>query len=327
MQAGKNLSLNVTEQQEQTLTFLKAMASEPRLAILAFLDDRVVNVNEIADALGMSASSATSHIQILEKAGLIRTEIKPASHGLQKLCARTFDHVVIHLPRIRTQAHKTIRSTMPIGAYSDFQVSATCGLASEHQIIGIMDDSTSFYEPDRIYAQLIWFRAGYLEYRFPNNLPSGAIVQNLELSMEICSEAPLHHLDWPSDITLWINDVEVGTWTSPGDFGGERGQLTPGWWEEKDSQYGLLKTWKVSPEGAFIDGLALSQVRLNSLFIRDYPYIRVRLGIKPDAYNAGGINIFGEKFGNYPQPIILKLDYTLDPGLGNNSGNGKEELA
>ena len=100
MQAGKNLNLNVTEQQEPTLTFLKALASEPRLAILAFLDDRVVNINEIADALGMSPSSATSHIQILEKAGLIRTEIKPASHGLQKLCARTFDHIVIHLPRI-----------------------------------------------------------------------------------------------------------------------------------------------------------------------------------------------------------------------------------
>ena len=319
MQTGKSLSLNVTEQQEQALLFLKALASQPRLAILAYLDDRVVNINEIAKALGMSSSSVTGHIQILERGGLVRTEAKPASHGLQKLCARTFDHITIHLPRVRNQAHKSLQVSMPIGAYSDFQVSPTCGLASEHRIIGIMDDPSSFYEPDRIYAQLVWFRVGYLEYRFPNNLPSGAILQNLELSMEICSEAPLHHLDWPSDITLWINDVEVGTWTSPGDFGGERGQLTPMWWESKDSQYGLLKTWKVSCEEAFIDGVRLGKVCLDDLAISTHPYISVRIGVKPDAYNIGGINIFGEKFGNYPQPIILKLDYTLDPALGNNS--------
>lgn len=309
--------MNVTEQPDKALAFLKALASEPRLAILAYLDDRIVNVNEIADALGMSPSSATNHIRTLEEAGLIRTEVKPATHGLQKLCARTFDQLLIQLPRIRNQSHKTITVPMPIGAYSDFDVSPTCGLASEHQIIGIMDDPASFYEPDRIHAELIWFRAGYLEYRFPNNLPAGAVLQNLDLSFEVCSEAPLHHLDWPSDITLWINDVEVGTWTSPSDFGGERGQLTPMWWEEKDTQYGVFKTWKVTNQGAFIDGLGLGPTSLADLEINAQSFIKVRIGVKPDAYNVGGINIFGGKFGNYPQPIILRMDYTLAPELGN----------
>ena len=56
-------------------------------------------------------------------------------------------------------------------------------------------------------AQLLWFRAGYVEYRFPNRVPPGARVQSLQLTAEICSEAPLHDLDWPSDITVWINGI------------------------------------------------------------------------------------------------------------------------
>lgn len=73
-------------------------------------------------------------------------------------------------------------------------------------------------------------------YRCPNRLPPGAQVDSLSLSLEICSEAPMHHLDWPSDITLGINGVELGTWTSPSDFGGVRGRLTPLWQWESDSQ-------------------------------------------------------------------------------------------
>ena len=45
--------------------------------------------------------------------------------------------------------------------------------------------------------------------------------------MELSSEVPGTNLDWPSDITLWVNDIIVGTWTSPGDYGDKRGVYTP----------------------------------------------------------------------------------------------------
>jgi len=103
--------------------------------------------------------------------------------------------------------------------------------------------------------------------------------------------------------------VEVGSWTSPADFGGERGLLTPEWWETKDSQYGQLKIWSVKKEGSFIDGRRISSVQIDDLSIEKKTFIEVRLGVKSDATNVGGLNIFGERFGNYPQPIVLKVNF------------------
>lgn len=306
---GKVLFLDLTNDTETALALLKALSSETRLAILAFLGDRSVNVNDIAAALQIAPSSATTHIQILEKADLIRTEVIPATHGLQKLCARTYDDVHIRLERIHANSLNSFSVSMPVGQYHDFDVHPTCGLASETALIGLLDTPASFYEPQHVSAQLLWFGSGSVTYRFPNHLPSGAVPTRLDLSAEICSEAPLHHPNWPSDITLWINGVEIGTWTSPADFGGQRGLLTPLWWETKDSQFGQLKIWSSSQDGSYIDGKEISGVRIQDLHIAEKPFVEVRIGIKPDARNVGGVNLFGEHFGNYPQAIVLKVDF------------------
>lgn len=307
--AGKVLFLDLSDDSEKALMLLKALGSETRLAILDYLRDRPVNVNDIAVALQIAPSSATTQIQILEKAELIRTEIIPATHGLQKLCARTYDIIHIHLEHNDVDVQTSFSVNMPIGQFYDFEVHPTCGLATESGLIGLLDTPSTFYEPMHVFAQLLWFRYGYVTYRFPNHLPSGAQPTRLDLSAEICSEAPLHHLDWPSDITMWVNNVEIGSWTSPADFGGERGLLTPQWWESKDSQYGLLKRWSVAHDGSYIDGRVISSVRIQDLRLDEKPFIEIRLGVKPDTQNVGGLNLFGEKFGNYPQPIVLKVDF------------------
>ncbi|HEX4207302.1 MAG TPA: helix-turn-helix domain-containing protein [Ktedonobacteraceae bacterium] len=306
---GKVLFLNLADDSRTSLLLLKALSSETRLAILTYVGDRTVNVNEIAEALQIAPSSATTHIQILEKADLIRTKVIPATHGLQKLCARTYDDVHIRLERGETSGRNSFSIPMPIGQYYDFDVHPTCGLTNEDSLIGLLDNPASFYEPAHVTAQLLWFGSGYVTYRFPNHLPMGTRALRLDLSAELCSEAPLHHLSWPSDITLWINGIEVGSWTSPADFGGERGLLTPEWWEIKDSQYGMLKIWSVQKKGSYIDGRSISAVQIDDLQIGEHPFIEVRLGVKPDAINMGGMNLFGERFGNYPQPIVMKVNF------------------
>jgi predicted transcriptional regulator len=305
----KSLHIDAAAVDGSRLDVLKALGSEHRIAILRYLGDRVVPVNQIAKDLGLPASTAAMHIIVLEKAGLLHTEMRPASRGLQKVCARTYDELVIDLPRGEHHTRTAIELTMPIGGFSDFDVEPTCGLASADGLIGYLDDPNSFYEPDRLRAQLLWFRSGFVEYRFPNRVPPGAPMLSLQLTAEVCSEAPLNHPDWPSDISVWVNGTHLGAWTSPSDFGGTRGRLTPAWWEEKDSQFGVLKRWRVTASGTSIDGVALSDVAIDALGLRAGEPIVVRLGVRREAQYVGGINLFGREFGNYPEDMGLRLEY------------------
>jgi predicted transcriptional regulator len=300
-------TLQINADALSTTQVLRALASKPRLRILELLSDHIYNIREIADALDMPQSTANLHVTALEEAGLVKTEWLPAQRGRQKMCARAYDSIIVKLPHGKTRAEHLLEYSMPVGAFVNSKVTPTCGLISAAQIIGLLDDPASFYEPERINAQLLWFHFGYVEYRFPNRLLPNKTIESLQLSMEVCSEAPLHHEDWPSDITIWINGVEIGDWTSPRDFGGRRGALTPEWWESWNSQYGLLKIWQVNDEGSFVDDQRISDVRLPDLHFFANDTISVKIGVKPDAERVGGINIFGSRFGNYPQDIVLRL--------------------
>jgi predicted transcriptional regulator len=308
--APRTVQLRTDEDLAGTLLKLKALASEPRLRILNLLGQRLYNVGEIASALGMHVSTATLHVAALEEAGLIATELRPARRGTQKICTRLYGNIDLRLAAEDSQPQTYTEVSVPIGSYSDFQVHPTCGLVSDSGIIGLLDDPASFYEPNRYDAQLLWFHHGHIEYRIPNRLPPAATLENISLSLEVCSEAPFHHADWPSDITVWINGTEIGTWTSPADFGGQRGKLTPEWWATQSSQFGLLKVWQVNGSGSYVDGLRVSDVTVAELAIRDQRHISVRVGVKENAQHIGGINIFGSRFGNYPQDLALRMRHS-----------------
>jgi predicted transcriptional regulator len=290
----------------------RALSSEPRWRILSALGEQLRNVGELAQALEMPASTVTMHLAVLEEAGLVRSDLVPGRRGRQRVCQRIVDAVRLDLPRGEARIEPEILElTLPVGAYSDAIVAPTCGLAGVNALIGLLDEPASFYEAERFEAHLVWFRQGRLTYRFPNRLPKGALVDTLWLSAEVASEAPMHHHDWPSDITVWIDDVAIGTWTSPADYGGQRGLLSPSWWDARNSQYGILKEWRVSGEGSFIDGLRLSHVTLSDLDLGARPYIAVGIGVEAGARNVGGINLFGRGFGNYPQDLVLRIRYRL----------------
>ena len=79
--------------------------------------------------------------------------------------------------------------------------------------------------------------------------------------------------------------------------------------EEWNSQYGLLKVWRITDQGAFVDGTQISDVTLKALNIDANKYMAVRIGVRENAANVGGINIFGKRFGNYPQDILMRLRF------------------
>ncbi|MER3482304.1 MAG: ArsR family transcriptional regulator [Meiothermus sp.] len=300
---------------DSALSVLQALGSETRLLILSLLSHRAMNVTALTEALGLPHSTVNFNLKQLEEAGLLHVQYMPGTRGQQKLISKRFDEILLKLPGVEIDSSQDIvEVSMPIGNYKRIEVRPTCGLASESKFIGMIDDPRSFYEPEHVFAQILWFRQGFVEYDFPNNVPYGAEASELELSMELCSEAPEYDLDWPSDITLWINEVEIGTWTSPGDFGGERGRLTPDWWSVDQTTYGLLKRWRITPKGSYIDGEKLSPLSLSDLKLGDNNHISVRVGIKEGARNVGGLNLFGRKFGNYPQDILMRIRYAFREG-------------
>lgn len=293
---------------EESFDVLDALASKTRLQILKLLSDRKMNVNEIAETLQLPQSTVSTNISVLERAGLLTVESVAGKKGAQKLCAVPYDEVVVYLPSIKKEvAQNIIEVAMPVGLYTDFEVNPPCGLCSTEGIIGLLDVPETFLNPKRAVASLVWFARGYIEYKFPNNLPANADLQWLELSLELSSEAIVKSSNWPSDITLWLNGVEVGTWISPGDFADVRGKFTPNWWKSAGSQYGLLKNWRVTPDGTFLDGTPLSNVTLTNLNLRAHTSVKVRIGIKEGATNIGGVNIFGHGFGNYAQDIVMRM--------------------
>ena len=287
-----------------------ALSNELRLKILSLLDERSMNVLELSQRLNMPISTVSNSITVLEEADLIRTERQSGVRGVSKLCSRKKDNITIQLAKTAKRELESFFYHMPIGAYSDFVVTPTCGLLSHERNIGENDNPATFYDPARFQAQLLWFQQGYVEYRFSSHALMEQEAQCLAIAFEACSEAPNYRKDWPSDITVSINGVELGTWCCPGDFGGRQGRCTPEWWLPSSTQYGLLKRWKVMADGCYLDDVRISDVTLEQLHLTDKPYISVRIGVKADAVNQGGINLFGERFGDYNQAIVMRLDCT-----------------
>lgn len=308
--ATKERSFLVVDPERQ-FGVLRGLASPVRLRILRLLRrEGSLNVNSIAEALDLPQSTIASNVQILEEAELIETTLGKASKGQQKVCAARFDEIVVRLdPTQANHDPNVIEVEMPLGLYTSCNVSAPCGLCSTKSIMGVLDVPDLFLDPSRVQAALIWFGRGHVEYKFPNNAKVlNTPIESLEFLMELSSEVPGTNTNWPSDISLWVNDVKVGTWTSPGDYGDRRGTFTPRWWKLEGSQYGILTRWVIDAAGTWLGDRKLSDVTLQDLRLPEHHSIRLRIGIDDDGGRPGGINIFGRGFGNHDQDIVMRLN-------------------
>jgi predicted transcriptional regulator len=292
---------------ENLASVSKALSSETRIEILRQLRHKDLNVNEIAELLDIPPSSSAAHVKVLEESGMIKTSLQPGIRGSMKVCHIVLDHIYVEMNTAKNLEQEEEIIKMPIGSYVDYHIEPTCGIASAKGPIGTEDDPRCFYLPERNEAQLIWIGRGYLEYRFPTNSMIEKEVQRIELSMELCSEDHEFNMNYPSDITLWVNGLEVGTWNCQSDYGGRRGKLNPDWWPDKNTQYGILKTWGITEQGCYLEEEKTTDKGLSYIHLTEKDYIAVRIGIKEDAKHSGGMNLFGEGFGDYPQNIIMKI--------------------
>lgn len=297
---------------DEGLEIFKALGSELRINIIKLLqENHEMNMNELATSLGITNGALTSHIKKLEESGIIQVMTERGSHGNQKVCKVAVDKIVVDVESEENEEDQNIYNTeVKVGHYSDYEVYPTCGLATSQAIVGEVDDPRYFSHPDRINAGILWFTKGYIEYIIPNLLPNATKIDQITVSLEISSEAPGINNDWPSDISILLNDVKIGTWTSPGDYGDVQGIFTPDWWFPNWNQYGLLKMIVINKKGTFVDGLKISDVTINEFNLDYKSTVRFKFEIEEDAKNVGGITIFGSEFGNYNQDIKVRIAYS-----------------
>ena len=287
-----------------------ALSTKTRRDILRLVDGQSYSVSDIAQKLELPMSTAAFHVKHLHEADLIHVQERPASRGVTKIISRKVDEMVLRCKGVEENADVVSTNLqIPISSYTDCKAEPTCGMASTERMIGVDDQPGIFFSLERREAQIIWIAKGFLEYRVGNYFLKGQQAKELLLSLELCSEAPNYQNDWSSDITFWVNGYELCTWTSPGDFGGRRGRLNPSWWPDVSTQYGLLKNIRINERGVYLDEQKMTSIDINQLHIEDGDYFTFRIGVKEDANNPGGFNIFGEKFGDYEQAINVRIEH------------------
>ena len=307
----KDITLSVANEHDHDMIvkISHALAVPDRVKILKSLLLRPKNLSELSAELDIPVSSVSRHIDELNKAQLIFVNYQPGPKGHTKYCSQMVMSYTVSLdaPRAVESLAKEYIVEMPVGLYSHCHIKAPCGMTSKDGTIGAYDDPSTFFLPDRINAECIWFDTGFISYNFPKPSEPSEISE-ISFSFEICSETVYYNNNWPSDITVSVNDAEITTFTSPGDFGGRRGRYTPDFWPITSTQFGILKTITVNSQGVFVDKTFVhSHVTIADLALSEGSAVRLTIGIKNDAVHRGGLNLFGRNFGDYPQAIVMTV--------------------
>jgi predicted transcriptional regulator len=289
------------------VTLFGVLDSEPRLAIINYLNEHnTSSMNDLALKLGVTHSAITAHIKALAACELVFVREERGDRGVKKSISLNRERIQIDL--VGHTRDRFIREIpIPVGSFTAFDIKPPCALASEEEVIGQVDDPGVFVLGERSNAEILWFASGFVEYSIPIPADLPRNVEEIELTMEISSEAPGICEEWPSDITFIVNGINVGLWISPGDYGEIKGRLNPQWWDAGWNQYGLLKHLSITREGTYMDDIQLSACTVNQLFNNDSQNLTIKIAVLEDSKNVGGVTLFGEKFGNYRLPMSVRF--------------------
>lgn len=288
----------------------EALDSDVRIGILEeILQSGELHLAHFAKKFNLSNGAITAHIKKLHAAGLIEITTSSGAHGTQKLCSVATDKIIVDFSNREQTEGRTESVNIDVGHYVDFEAYPTCGLATKERVIGRFDDPACFTYPERINAGLLWLARGYVEYLIPNFMTEGNELVELLISMEIASEAPGYAAYYPSDIFFSINGLQLGSFTSKGEYNDRAGTQSPDWWFGSLGQYGKKITVAVNGDGCFIGGIKTSDTTLADLAITPAKHLRFRIAVHDDAAHVGGFTLFGRGFGDYDEGIFCKFIY------------------
>lgn len=263
--------------------------------------------NRLSNELKIPKTTLNYHLSKLEEAGIVRVFYKNAHNRSVKIVSKIVNNISITTRKIEAEAmpqSKSNRQEIPVGAYDSYTGNGIDFVVDSEAISKTM---FNYYDARRFKAKLVFAKEGIVSYKASNAFAVINGIDELKICLEICSEAPYYDNDYKSDITFWINDKEICTFTINGDYGDRKGKLNPDWWPRINTQYGELITIRINNEGVFLkDVLTNKKVTIKDLEIDKNRFIKIALGNKEFTINKGGFNIFGSEFGDYPQDIIVE---------------------
>lgn len=315
-------TLNLYDSDAELAKIASALSVKTRRDIIRLINRAPCSINQIAWKLNIPVSTASFHVKALIDAGLVIAPSISQKRGNEK--AVTLGNYLFTLSLAAPPTESTVRDVMsvniPIGSYSSFSATPTCGLACGDGILVVSDTPALFHSPRRFEAGLIWLKQGYLEYTIPILDYSGTrngvsvyhdkkSIVSLDFTFEICSETALYDHDCKSDITLSVNGMEICTFTSSGDYGERRGKLNPEWHPDALTQYGMLQNLDIRFDGSYLNEKRVSDICIDDLDLGENELLTFRIEVKKDARYVGGFNLFGKTFGDHPQDILLNITY------------------
>ena len=123
---------------EEGVELFKVLGSEVRVGIIRLLlENREMNMNEIAGRLNITNGALTSHIRKMEDVGLIEVTPDFTGHGNQKICRIRQRRILVDIEPQETDGRSGVyEAEVPVGQYTDYSVLPTCGISTTKSLIG-----------------------------------------------------------------------------------------------------------------------------------------------------------------------------------------------
>lgn len=307
---SKTFDIYNKEDTKHIIKISHALSSEERIDILRLISKKQYTLSELAKILNLQPSSVAFHLKILTEANLVSEQAISGKKGVKYSYAQDsmISYIIREIPK-ETTFIEPFKVSIPIGNFSKIKLNGTCGLASDKDVLTY--DPNNLYSFNRNEIQLIWSSESCLiEYLISNKYAFEGNIENISISFEACSEAMGYNPDFPSDLTIFLNDIELCTYTLEGDYGDRYGRFTPRWWFVESTKYGTLVNILINNNGVYLnEKLVNKSINLKSLNLKEGNNTQLRLEVKENAENCSGINLFGEKFGDYQQPIEFIVNY------------------
>lgn len=291
-----------------------ALGDVNRLKILRELQTPpyLKSISDLEKTTKLPKTTLIRHLQKLEECNIVSVLYRTSSQGTTRVFQRDMRNLNIELyykgDPLSLEKEVTHIESLGVGHYADF-IGNSFGFTTLERSYHFITENC--FSNKRFDAQLVYCTNGRITYYFSNKIAKYHELTSLSICLEICSEAPYFDNDYMSDITFWINNKEVYTYLSEGDYGDHRGKLNPDWWPKTNTQYGKLITITITPEEVLFNGKHVdSKVRLKDLNLQKGNKVILTLGNKDICLHPGGFNIFGQGFGDHQQDINLIFKYT-----------------